>query len=167
MEVNIGKDFKFIRRVGECRVNGYAINEYKNPKTKKVKLIVYKEPGQSFGQHIFTFGQYKGMIKRIPGSIHKNVDKLIWILNDVFNIDINQWEVHIKGKKCNEDFEITVIRKNNKHGHLSYGWFDDDKLLISHNGTSDDCPLTEKIWNKMIKLADEVAEELNLEESTC
>jgi hypothetical protein len=74
------------------------------------------------------------------------------------------WEVEAKGECCSSSFEISVIRKSNEHGHRSFGWFDDTKLLISHNGGPCRWPLTEKIWDKMIVLAEEVAAELNAEE---
>lgn len=74
------------------------------------------------------------------------------------------WEVQVKGEKCSKNFEICVIRKSNKHGHSSYGWFDDSKLLISHNGGPCQWHLTEIVWDKMIDLAEEVAKELNEKE---
>ena len=76
----------------------------------------------------------------------------------------NPWEVHIKGSANKPSFEISVIRKNNDHGHRSYGWFDKDKLLITHNGGPCNWPLIDKVWNKIIILANEVADELNEEE---
>lgn len=75
------------------------------------------------------------------------------------------WEVQIKGEKCTGDFEITVIRQSNDHGHRSWGWMDDNKLLISHSGGPCTWPLTEKVWDKMIILANEVAKELNQKEN--
>ena len=45
------------------------------------------------------------------------------------------WEVQIKdARKSRQGFEITVIRQNNIHGHRSWGWIDDNKLLISSSG---------------------------------
>ncbi len=76
----------------------------------------------------------------------------------------DKWEVQIKGEKCGESFEISVIRESNEHGHRSWGWFDETKLLICHNGGPCHWPLTEKVWDKMVKLADEVATGLNAEE---
>lgn len=73
----------------------------------------------------------------------------------------NPWEVNVKGNKGSNDFEISVLRKNNEHGHASYGWFDKNKLLITHNGGPCEWPLTAIVWDKMIKLAHEVADELN------
>ena len=74
------------------------------------------------------------------------------------------WEVEVKGEKCTGSFEISVIRKSNDHGHRSWGWFDDTKLLIAHNGGQCKWPLIEKVWDKMIVLAEETAAELNAEE---
>ncbi len=76
-----------------------------------------------------------------------------------------RWEVGTKGGPGKSHFEICVIRESSEHGKQSYGWFDDDKLLISHNGGPCRWPLTNKVWDKMILLAEEVAAELNQEES--
>lgn len=74
------------------------------------------------------------------------------------------WEVQVKGKACSKAFEISVIRKDFKHGHASWGWFDKNKLLISHNGGPCQWPLTTLVWGKMILLAQQVADELNAQE---
>lgn len=73
------------------------------------------------------------------------------------------WKVQIKGEKCSRSFEISVVHEDNEHGQRSWGWFDDRKLLICHNGGPCSWPLTAKIWDKMIILAQEVADELNAE----
>jgi hypothetical protein len=72
-----------------------------------------------------------------------------------------KWEIQIKGKAESSSFEISVIREDYIHGHRSWGWFDDNKLLISHNGGPCMWPLIQTVWDKMIVLAQEVAEELN------
>lgn len=76
-----------------------------------------------------------------------------------------KWIVDVKGAACEEGFEISVLRDDNTHGKRSYGWFDRNKLLISHNGGPCRWPLTQKVWDKMVALAHEVADELNAEES--
>lgn len=76
----------------------------------------------------------------------------------------NRWIVNIKGKANESSFEICVVRENNTHGIISYGWFDENKLLISHNGGPCTWPLIQLVWDKMIKLANEVAIELNASE---
>ena len=77
---------------------------------------------------------------------------------------VGKWEVQIKGTRCTGSFEITVIREDYRHGHRSWGWINENKLLISHNGGPCQWPLTPKVWDKMVALAYEVAEELNIEE---
>lgn len=72
-----------------------------------------------------------------------------------------RWSVHTKGGPNQEAFEICVIRKGNSHGRISYGWFGEDKLLISHNGGPCRWPVTRLTWDELIKAAERVAEELN------
>ena len=74
---------------------------------------------------------------------------------------MSKWIVNIKGEANSECFEISVLREDNRHGISSYGWFNESKLLISHNGGPCSWPLIDKVWDKMVKLADEVATELN------
>lgn len=75
-----------------------------------------------------------------------------------------KWVVDIKGEAESKIFEISVLRDDNNHGKLSYGWFDENKLLITHNGGPCDWPLKQIVWDKSVKLAQEVADELNLSE---
>ena len=75
------------------------------------------------------------------------------------------WVVNIKGEPGSRYFEISVVRTSNMHGQASYGWFDDNKLLVTHNGGPCSWPLTERVWNKAVTLANEVALELNEDES--
>jgi len=74
------------------------------------------------------------------------------------------WEVNIKGAFCEPSFEISVLRSDNLHGKRSYGWFDENKLLISHSGGPCKDSATLKIWGKLIKVAREVVDELNADE---
>lgn len=71
------------------------------------------------------------------------------------------WIVKIFGGPNKKSFEISVVRKENKHGQNSYGWFDKDKLLISHNGGPCDWPVIPLVWDKLVQVAEEVAKELN------
>jgi len=75
-----------------------------------------------------------------------------------------KWVVDVKGRAGSGPFEITVLRDNNEHGKRSYGWIGEDKLLITHNGGPCSWTLTPLVWDKVIKLAHEVADELNAEE---
>jgi hypothetical protein len=75
-------------------------------------------------------------------------------------MNTDPWKVHIKGGP-NEYFEICVIKESNVHGHRSYGWFNEKKLLISSSGGPCSDTVSELIFNKLIKVAQEVADELN------
>ena len=76
----------------------------------------------------------------------------------------SKWIVQVKGEKCSNSFEISVVREDNKLGRKSWGWFDTDKLLVTHNGGPCNWPLTARIWDKMLVAAHEVADEMNKEE---
>ncbi len=77
---------------------------------------------------------------------------------------MSKWIVNSKGKAGDRGFEISVVREDNKHGIASFGWFDENKLLITHNGGPCSWPLHTLVWDKSIKLAQEVADELNRQE---
>ena len=48
-----------------------------------------------------------------------------------------EWLVDIKDhRETAGAWEISVIREDNKHGFRSYGWFSDEKILISKGGGS-------------------------------
>jgi len=105
-------------------------------------------------------GSFKELFKSIQGL--QIIDMLQQEPDDNY---VGKWIVNIKGKANSSAFEISVVREDNAHGIRSYGWFDEAKLLISHNGGPCSWPLTERVWNKMVKLANEVADELNLSAS--
>ena len=72
------------------------------------------------------------------------------------------WEVQVHGKAGEAYFEISVIHTDNvDHAQRHYGWFDKNKLLITHNGGPCHWPLVPLVWDKMIRVANEVAYELN------
>ena len=81
--------------------------------------------------------------------------------------DDNKWVVDIKGCPY-EHFEISVLRNNNEHGKQSYGWIDDKKLLISSETTAS-WSVIPLVFEKLTRVAEEVAEELNIPEQcpTC
>lgn len=70
------------------------------------------------------------------------------------------WIVNIKDGPS-APFEISVVRSDNTHGIDSYGWFDENKLLISHSGGP--CPWGVKpfVWDMLIKIAERVADRMN------
>lgn len=70
------------------------------------------------------------------------------------------------GAAGEESFEISVLRSDNSHGKVSYGWFDKRKLLISHNGGPCHWPLKQLVWDRLIVAAHEIADSLNSIEET-
>ena len=77
---------------------------------------------------------------------------------------MSKWIVGVKGSPNTACFEIAVLRSENAHGSISYGWFDKNKLLITHNGGPCHWSVTKKVWDKLLIVAQEVADELNAEE---
>ena len=75
-----------------------------------------------------------------------------------------KWVVNKKGGPSVDSFEISVIRDDNRHGKESYGWFDKNKLLISSSGGPCRTKITRQVWDKLLAVAHEVADELNNEE---
>ncbi len=72
-----------------------------------------------------------------------------------------EWEVQVKGERCTDLWEISVIRTDNEHGHISWGWFDKSKLLISHNGGPCSWAIEGYVFDQQIVIAEEVARRLN------
>lgn len=77
-----------------------------------------------------------------------------------------KWIVDVKGAPhpTNASFEISVLRSDYPFGQESWGWFDDRKLWISSDGGPSMANMTDRVWNKLLVLAQEVANELNKEE---
>lgn len=80
-----------------------------------------------------------------------------WVLNKIKD----KWIAQIKGNPNSSAWEISVVKKANEHGRRSWGWFDEDKLLISHNGGPCEWPLAPGIGLLMIELAKKYADYLN------
>lgn len=76
--------------------------------------------------------------------------------------DHGAWVVATHGKPNSSGYEIAIVRENNRHGRQSYGGFGEHKLLISQGGSGESLPVV--IWDKLVKLAYETAEELNRDE---
>ncbi len=73
-----------------------------------------------------------------------------------------KWKVQVHGEAGSKSFEISVINSQAvDRVQIHYGWFDERKLLITHNGGPCSWPLKPIVWDRMIKLAQEVADELN------
>lgn len=74
-----------------------------------------------------------------------------------------KWIVQLFGDIYSTAWELSVVKEDNKHGRKSWGWFDESKLLISHNGGPCKWPLAKGLGSKFIAIAEELAEELNKE----
>tara|TARA_R110002012_G_C11535252_1_gene600922 strand:+ start:757 stop:1023 length:267 start_codon:yes stop_codon:yes gene_type:complete len=72
-----------------------------------------------------------------------------------------KWKVQIKGEKYSTSWEISVVREDNEHGQRSWGWFDERKFLVSHNGGPCNWPICEHIWIANVNAANELADILN------
>jgi len=75
-----------------------------------------------------------------------------------------KWLAQVKGDPDTARWEISIVREDNEHGRASWGWFDEDKLLISHNGGPCDWPLAPNLGSKMVDIAKKYARDLNIKE---
>jgi hypothetical protein len=71
------------------------------------------------------------------------------------------WIVDIKGAALQRDWEISLVRSSNKHGQESCGWFDEDKILIGHDGGPCETPVLPRVWDLLIEMAHKVCAEIN------
>lgn len=74
-----------------------------------------------------------------------------------------QWIVHTKGGPVQESWEIAVVRASDTHGQASYGWFGATKIMIGSSGGPCRTPVPERVWRRLVCVAEEVAEEMNAE----
>jgi hypothetical protein len=72
-----------------------------------------------------------------------------------------RWSVQIHGEKCSSSWEISVIREDAARHQTGYGWFDEKKLLVSHNGGPCRWPIIAFVWDAQVKLANELCAILN------
>lgn len=72
-----------------------------------------------------------------------------------------EWTVQVFGERCSRAWEISVVRQSNEIGQRSWGWFDDDKLLVSHNGGPCHWPINGFVWDQQIAIAKELCRRLN------
>lgn len=72
-----------------------------------------------------------------------------------------KWIAQVHGNE--RDFEITVVRTDNKHGRKSWGWVSkrDNKLMIACNDGGEMPP---NVYQKLKRLAKETAAEMNAKE---
>jgi hypothetical protein len=73
-----------------------------------------------------------------------------------------KWQVLIHGGPESRSFEISVVNTEAiDRAQRQFGWFDHNKLLITHNGGPCSWPLIKQVWDKQVRLAQEVADDLN------
>lgn len=73
----------------------------------------------------------------------------------------DEWFVQVFGEKCSDSYEISVVHSSNKHGQESWGWFDEKKLLVLHNGGPCGWPVCEDVWDDAIASARRLSDKLN------
>lgn len=82
------------------------------------------------------------------------------------------WIVCIKGGVSARFSEIAIVRSDNIEGIQSFGHFNDKKFLIAQNGGCMTAPgaasgrkimwpITQIVWDKLLKVAHELADEFN------
>ena len=71
------------------------------------------------------------------------------------------WLVQVRGNVNGGAWEISVVREDNAHGRASWGWFDDRKLLVSHNGGPCSWPLAPGLGPVMVEIAHKLCDHLN------
>ena len=71
------------------------------------------------------------------------------------------WKVDIKGEPLSDTWEITVVKEGNNLGFESYGWTDENKLYIGGSGGPCREMVSEYVFNKLVDLAEDVADRLN------
>ncbi|CAM0015632.1 hypothetical protein VPHK359_0076 [Vibrio phage K359] len=75
---------------------------------------------------------------------------------------MEKWIVNIKGS-FKESPEISVVRSDNEHGLESYGWFDENKILIFGSGGPCRYSLSKEVFDCHVKTAEYLANKLNEE----
>ncbi len=75
--------------------------------------------------------------------------------------ELDAWKVQVFGERCSRSWEISVVRESNKHGQRSWGWFGEDKLLVSNNGGPCQWPICGFVWDQQMATANELCRRLN------
>ncbi len=71
----------------------------------------------------------------------------------------DKWIAVVYGDPNGRSWEISVRRKSKYFD--SWGWFDENKLLVSHNGGPCDWPLAPGLGDIMVRVAEDLAAKMN------
>ena len=74
------------------------------------------------------------------------------------------WVVDVKGNP-GRSFEISVLREDNVHGKISYGWTGYNKKHIAGSGGPCRYTVSESVFDALIEVACAEAARLNAEEA--
>lgn len=74
---------------------------------------------------------------------------------------MKNWIVDIKGDANESSWEISVILETNTHGFRSYGWFDNEKILIGSSSGPCKNKAIPFVFNRLLALEEETARKLN------
>jgi hypothetical protein len=75
-----------------------------------------------------------------------------------------KWIAQVKGDPDSDSWEISVVRISNTHGQLSWGWFDENKLLISESSMGN-WKLAPGLGERLVAIAHDYADDLNRREA--
>lgn len=106
---------------------------------------------------------YEQEVDRTPGlTVPRQPGKRIAMENDGKPAvsDTVRWIVNVKGAAGEKNCEISVVLSNNKHGISSCGWPDRRNKIIIY-GTGYNVVLWPCVFNRLVGVAQEVAEHLN------
>lgn len=74
---------------------------------------------------------------------------------------MSNWIVDIKGNANDLHWEISVILETNAHGFRSYGWFDNEKIMIAASSGTRKSNTIPFVFDGLVALAEEAARKLN------
>lgn len=76
-----------------------------------------------------------------------------------YNANSNEWTWLVKGTRLS-GCEISIIRKNNRHGFISWGWDDPTSKIVIHSSQHEQV-LPKVIFENMKSLAQQGARLMN------
>lgn len=77
-----------------------------------------------------------------------------------YNPNSTEWTWLVKGTRLSGEVEISIIRKNNRHGFISYGWPDPDNKIVIYDGGNDEV-LPKILFENLKSLAQQGARIMN------